>query len=130
LKSNRDHTSMLARHHSHAATLDEEPYGTVSQDAAVRRIKCNGIGAAQLVPNVLVGHRQANAALAETALHFHLNLARQVHLSKPDVSVFVTFHVLQLGQLRRIQLFDESLRYDHHAMVLSQRTSLDDRAFD
>src|SRR5438105_730345 len=67
---------------------------------------------------------------AETALHFHLDLARQVHLGKPDVSVFVTFHVLQLGQLRGIQLFDESLRYDHHAMVLSQRTSLDDRPFD
>jgi hypothetical protein len=51
-------------------------------------------------------------ALAETALHFHLDLARQVHLGKADVSVLVAFHVLQLDQLLGIQLFDEALR--HH----------------
>ena len=67
---------------------------------------------------------------AESALHLGLDLARQVDLGEADVAVLVALDILQLGQLRGIELLDQALGQHRDAEVPAHRAPLDDRALD
>src|SRR6185295_17424821 len=103
----RHEASALHGYHGTAAAAEQETHGTVRQIAAVLRIERDRIGAAQLIADVLVRDRHAQAALAEPPLHFGLDLARQIDLREAHVPVVVALDILELGQFAGIELVDQ-----------------------
>jgi hypothetical protein len=130
VERDRHHPAALDADHRPAAPFDQEADRALPQVAAVLRVERNGIGAAQLVADVLVGDGDVEAALGEPALDFGLHLASEVDLGEADVPVVVPLDVGEAGQLARIELVDHALGEDGDAEVAAHRPPLDDRALD
>ncbi len=123
-------TSPLDADHGPAAAAEQESDGAVAEVAAVLGIEGNGVRASELIAHVLVGDRDAETTLAEPPLYLGFDLSREIDFGEPHVSVLVALDVLQLGELGRIELVDETLAQHRDAEVAPHRPSLDDRAFD
>ena len=130
VERDRHEPAALDADHRAVAAAAQEADRAVAEVAAVFGVERDRIGAAQLVADVLVGDRHLDAAAAQPALHFRFHLAREVDLREADVAVLVALDVLQLRQLRRIELLDQPFGQHRDAERAARRAALDDRAFD
>ena len=128
VEGNGHQLAALDAHHGARAAALQEADGAVSEVAAVFGVERNRVGAAQLVPDVLVRERDLQAALAQPALDLGLHLSREIHFGEANVAVLVTLDVLQLGELGRVETIDQPLGEHGDAEMPVHRPALDDGA--
>src|SRR5215470_16446560 len=130
VEEQRDHYSVLNADHRAAAAAEQEADRGVAQLAAISHVERDRVAAAQLVADVLVAGRDANAALFEPAFEFDFDLAREVDLSEADVSMVIFLHVHQVLHVARVQLLDQAFGQHRDAVMTPKRATFDDSAFD
>ena len=117
---------MLDGHHGRIAAVQEMLGRAITQIPGVLHVEGNRISTTQLVADVFFHQSGLDAEFLEALFDLMLEDGADVDLGDANVVVLVPLNLFQLSQVTRVQMLDQALGQDHHAIVAPIAQPLDD----